>query len=181
MVFLFGTAQCGFFSLQQEHGLMQPDSPRKRRKGGSMHSKSSLLLWSTSRTWEKGEILKHITKWDRTTKLKLGITMLERICEQECLFIIKKGRRMEGRGVAKGKLIEPPTQVPVCFQNLKQFLWGSWGKGNARLAPSCLLSIISALLLGPEKAATECFTSYLIVILLNALHGLPADGSLSRI
>ena len=46
-----------------------------------MHSKSSLLLWSTSRTWEKGEILKHITKWDRTTELKLGITMLERICE----------------------------------------------------------------------------------------------------
>lgn len=42
-------------------------------------------------------------------------------------------------------------------------------------------STVSALLLGPEKAATKHFTSYLIVVLLNMSRGLLADGSLSRI
>lgn len=96
-------------------------------------------------------------------------------------FYHQKGQEDGGKRGSKGQIDRTTNTSSCMLLELETISLGELGERNARLAPSCLLSIISALLLGPEKAATECFTSYLIVILLNALHGLPADGSLSRI
>lgn len=79
----FSSTEPNFVSLSCNRSTCKQDIARfweenKERRLISL-KKNSLLLWSTSRAWEKGEILKHVTKWVMMAELKSCSITLERI------------------------------------------------------------------------------------------------------
>lgn len=91
---------------------------------------------------------------------------------------------MGGRKGSKYQLIQLSTHTQtlcVLLGGLEAISFLRMGKVKAPFAFSLCTAHYLSLPLGPEKAATAHFPSYLIVIPLNRFRGLLADGSLTKI
>lgn len=80
MVFLFGTTQCSFFPLQQEHCLMHR-LPQEKEEKEAQFTPRVLSYCGQHPGLGRKVNFKHITNGLGPLELKLGITMLERIWE----------------------------------------------------------------------------------------------------